>query len=87
MLTIQCRYQLIRAICEDKTDITQIGLIYANRSEDDILMHAQLDRFASSGKLKVFYTLDKPAQGWRGGKGYVTKEMIQEHLPAVSDGA
>lgn len=86
MLTPLHRYQLIRAICEDQFDDTEISLIYANRSESDILMRTQLDHFASTGQLKVFYMLDKPSQGWKGGRGYVNKQTMQEHLPACSDG-
>lgn len=39
-------FQLIRAICSDATDSTSISLVYADRSEPDILLHSQLDRFA-----------------------------------------
>ncbi|KAI4723108.1 hypothetical protein E4T48_00799 [Aureobasidium sp. EXF-10727] len=39
-------YQVIRAICEDKTDDTEISLVYANRSEPDIMMRQQLETFA-----------------------------------------
>lgn len=75
-------------ICEDKTDKTQVSLVYANRSEDDILMRRQLDRFAAENpsKFKVYYMLDNPPKTWSGGKGYVNKQVIQEHLPPVADG-
>lgn len=81
-------FQLIRAICEDKSDSTEVRLIYANRSESDILMRKALDRFSkeSGGQFQVYYMLDKPEPGWKGGVGYCTKETIQEHLPAASNG-
>lgn len=37
-------YQLIRAICEDERDTTEISLIYANQSEEDILLRHELER-------------------------------------------
>jgi hypothetical protein len=43
----------------------QISLIYANVTEDDILLHSELD-FKSrinGDKFRVFYTLDKPPEG------------------------
>ncbi|KAK4574902.1 hypothetical protein LTR86_001744 [Recurvomyces mirabilis] len=79
-------YQLIRAICEDPTDYTEVSLVYANRSESDILLRKQLDGFArsSSGRFRVYYMLDQPPPGWEQGKGYVNEQIIQECLPAVS---
>lgn len=48
-------FQLIRAICEDKTDTTKISLVYANRSEADIMLRDRLDTFAeaSNGQFTV----------------------------------
>jgi cytochrome-b5 reductase len=77
-------YQLIRAICEDKTDDTEISLLYGNRSESDILMRKQLDRFAhqSNGKFKVHSMLNQAPEGWTGGTGFVTKDVLAERMPA-----
>ena len=86
--TSSSRYQLIRAICEDSCDKTKVSLVYANRSQADVIMQDQLDRFAqgSGGKFKVYHTLDKPPPGWKQGIGHVDEQMIKEHLPAASDG-
>lgn len=80
-------YQLIRAICEDDTDLTEVSLIYANRSEEDILLRKELDRFARlyPKNFRVWYMLDTPpAEGWTGGQGFVTKELMKERLPGPS---
>jgi NAD(P)H-flavin reductase len=55
-------YQLIRAICEDDTDTTEISLIYANRAEEDILLKHELETFAAAypQNLKIWYMLDTP---------------------------
>ncbi|KAK5691114.1 hypothetical protein LTR97_011766 [Elasticomyces elasticus] len=76
-------YQLIRAICEDKTDDTEISLVYANRSEADILLRQQLDRFSKSsgGRFKVHYMLDHPGENWTGGKGYINQEVLEQRMP------
>jgi hypothetical protein len=34
--------------------------------------------------LQVFYTVDKPSNNWRGGVGYVSKEMAVKGLPSPS---
>lgn len=82
-----CRYRIIRAICEDPSDTTEASLGYANRSEQDILMRGQLDCFAekSSRRLKVYYVVDKPTPGWKGGVGFVKKQIIKERLPGPAE--
>ncbi|RAO64552.1 uncharacterized protein BHQ10_000564 [Talaromyces amestolkiae] len=79
-------YQLIRAICEDDTDTTEIYLIYANRSEEDILMRDKLEAFALAypRTFKIWYMLDNPSPKWQYGKGYVTPAVMREHLPPPS---
>ncbi|KAK2020447.1 oxidoreductase NAD-binding domain-containing protein, partial [Colletotrichum zoysiae] len=82
-------YQLIRAICEDDRDTTEVSLIYANRSEADILLRRELEAFARRypANLKLHYLLDAPPEGWAHGVGYVTREMMAERFPAPGDGA
>jgi cytochrome-b5 reductase len=79
-------YQVIRAVCEDDRDTTEISLIYANRTEEDILMREELESMARSypKNLKLFYTLDKPPAGWTYGSGFVTKKMMEERFPAAT---
>ncbi|KAL4765939.1 putative cytochrome b5 reductase [Aspergillus foveolatus] len=79
-------YQLIRAICEDPTDTTEISLIYANRSEEDILLRSELEEFASKfpRNLKIWYMLDTPPEKWSFGTGYITAEIMREHLPMAN---
>ncbi|PWY88640.1 hypothetical protein BO94DRAFT_565508 [Aspergillus sclerotioniger CBS 115572] len=79
-------YQLIRAICEDATDLTEISLIYANRTEEDILLRRELDAFAQRypRNLKIWYMLDSPSQDWPYGKGYVTSDIMKDRLPSPS---
>jgi cytochrome-b5 reductase len=39
-------YQVVRAICEDPEDETQVSLVYANREEGDILLREELEALA-----------------------------------------
>lgn len=82
-------YQLIRAICEDESDNTHISLIYANNTEEDILLREELDSFAIQcpEKFSVQYVLAKPPSGWTGESGFVTKEMIATYLPKAESDA
>jgi cytochrome-b5 reductase len=76
-------YQLIRAICEDDTDTTEVSLIYANRSEEDILLRSELEAFARwyPKNFKLWYMLDHPPKNWAYGRGYVTPEVMAAKLP------
>jgi len=81
--------QIIRAILKNSHDHTQVSLIYANVTFDDILLKEELDKLAESqsGKFTVYYVLnEKPALGWEGGVGFVTKDMISRHMPSPREG-
>lgn len=73
-------YQLIRAICEDKTDQTQVHLLYANKSPDDILLRKQLERCQqmAPAKFHLYMSVDKAVPGWNGGVGFIDKKLMQE---------
>ncbi|KAJ7976461.1 NADH-cytochrome b5 reductase [Quillaja saponaria] len=79
-------FQVARAILENPKDKTVVHLIYANVTHEDILLKNELDGLATNYPdcFKVFFVLNEAPEGWNGGVGYVTKEMIQAHLPAAS---
>lgn len=75
--------QVVEAILKNPDDNTQVSLIYANVSPDDILLKQKLDILAANHpNFKVFYTVDNPSKDWRGGVGYVSKDMALKGLPA-----
>lgn len=82
-------YQLIRAICEHERDTTEISLIYANRTEGDILLRAELEDFARRfpRQFKLHYMLDEAPEEWAYGTGYVTPGVMKERLPAPAEDA
>ncbi|KAK6152370.1 hypothetical protein DH2020_015005 [Rehmannia glutinosa] len=79
--------QIIDSILKNPDDHTQVSLLYANVSPDDILLKKKLDVLsASNPNLKViFYTVDNPTKDWLGGKGYISKDMAVKGLPRPSD--
>ncbi|KAJ5241859.1 uncharacterized protein N7469_000186 [Penicillium citrinum] len=79
-------YQLIRAICENDTDTTEISLVYANRSEADILLREELETFARRypKNFKLWYMLDTPPENWAYGSGFVDQSVLEQRLPSVS---
>jgi cytochrome-b5 reductase len=80
-------FQLIRAICADDSDHTQISLLYANNTEEDILLREELDGFVLQcpEKIMVQYVLAKPPGGWTGEAGFVTADMIAKYLPEAAN--
>ncbi|ETE72753.1 NADH-cytochrome b5 reductase 2, partial [Ophiophagus hannah] len=78
--------QLIRHITRDPTDKTKCYLLFANQTEQDILLKPELEDVAAnhSDQFKLWYTLDKPPQGWKYSSGFVTADMIKNHLPPPS---
>jgi len=36
-------------------------------------------------KSQVFYTVDKPSTDWRGGVGFVSKDMVLKGLPGPGE--
>ncbi|KAI8973055.1 hypothetical protein BDB01DRAFT_839092 [Pilobolus umbonatus] len=62
---------------------TKISLIFANQTEEDILLKDELDQLAKEhpDRFKVTYILDKPSKEWTGHAGYVNAELIKANLP------
>lgn len=80
--------QVVKAIIRGRKagDRTEVDLIFANVTKQDILLKEDLDALAAEDKgFRVHYVLDKPPEGWTGGVGYVTSDMITKWLPKPAD--
>lgn len=78
--------QILRSALADPTDKTEFKLIYANVSEDEILMRKELESLQREYPLRfsVYYFLNVAPPNWQGGVGFVTKEAMADFLPAAS---
>jgi len=77
-------YQLIKDICKHPEDETKLQLLFANQSENDILLREELDQFREnySTKFDRWYTIDKSVESdWKYDIGFVNEDMIVKHLP------
>lgn len=79
--------QILQASLLDPQDSCKFSLIYANKTEDDILVRELIDEAVerSRGRFNVTYTLDFPPASWSGPNhktGFITADMIKECLPA-----
>ena len=71
-------FQVAQAILKDPNDRTQVSLVSANLTEDDILLRDELDAYAAKHpNFSVHYVLNTAPKGWAGGVGFVTKETIK----------
>ena len=77
--------QIIRAILRDPQDKTEVYLLYANQTEEDILLRQELDELPKD-RVHVWYTLDRPPANWKYSTGFVTEAMCADHLPAPGQG-
>ncbi|GME95863.1 unnamed protein product [[Candida] boidinii] len=76
--------QVIGYITTTPEDLTNMTLIYANETENDILLKEELDEFSKSyPNFKLVYVLNKPKDSnWdEGYTGLITKELLSEYLP------
>ncbi|CAG8522939.1 13426_t:CDS:2 [Ambispora gerdemannii] len=75
-------YQVIKTVVDDPEDTTELSLIYANQTEQDILLREELDSLASKHpNFKVWYTVDRPPKDWKYSSGFINEELLREHLP------
>ncbi|XP_050700349.1 NADH-cytochrome b5 reductase 3-like isoform X2 [Eriocheir sinensis] len=79
--------QLVRQVARDEGDTTQLALLFANQTEADILLRQELEEAQAQNpdKFKLWYTVDRPEEGWKYSKGFVSAEMISEHLYPPKD--
>ncbi|KAK7419237.1 NADH-cytochrome b5 reductase [Neonectria punicea] len=76
--------QVMRAILRERLngDRTEVDLIFANVTAEDILLKDDLDTLMEQDDgIRVHYVLNQAPEGWTGGIGFVTPEMIKMWLP------
>ncbi|CEG44128.1 nadh-cytochrome b5 [Plasmopara halstedii] len=78
--------QVIKEVCRNPDDETQVVLIFCNRTEKDIILRDELDALQYMyPQFQVHYVVNNADANWKGYTGYVTKKMVEELLPSPSD--
>ncbi|EAW12912.1 putative nitrate reductase [Aspergillus clavatus NRRL 1] len=75
-------YQLIARILKSEPgNGVKIRAIDANKTENDILMHGELDKFALDhpDQFEITHVLSHPGDSWKGQKGHVNEEIIHRY--------
>ncbi|GAA5842170.1 hypothetical protein JCM9279_002804 [Rhodotorula babjevae] len=73
-------WQILQAIDANPQDKTKATLIFANVTEEDILLRKEFEDLAARKpeQFQVHFVLDKPPSGWKGPTGYVNSEVVKE---------
>ncbi|KAG8389719.1 hypothetical protein BUALT_Bualt01G0008000 [Buddleja alternifolia] len=81
-------YQVMQAIMKDPEDRTEMYLVYANRTENDVLLKDELDRWAAenSDRVKVWYVVQESVkEEWKYSVGFISESVLREHIPESSE--
>ncbi|KAM3571276.1 hypothetical protein VYU27_006688 [Nannochloropsis oceanica] len=78
--------QILREMLKDTGDKTKVWLLYANQTENDMLLQEELDDIAQKhpDRFQLYNTLDRPPTKWKQGIGFITPEMVKDHQPPPS---
>mmetsp|Transcript_29837 Transcript_29837/g.43981 ORF Transcript_29837/g.43981 Transcript_29837/m.43981 type:complete len:932 (+) Transcript_29837:87-2882(+) len=82
-------WQVMSAVLRDEADSTKLNLIFANNTEDDILLQEELnDMDSENEQCQVYHTIATPKnpETWSQGVGFITQEMVEQQFgPARED--
>jgi predicted ferric reductase len=56
-------------------------LFYGNKTWEDVAFREELEALGARLDLRVVHILEKPPEGWEGERGFVTREVLERHLP------
>ncbi|CBZ52712.1 hypothetical protein NCLIV_025010 [Neospora caninum Liverpool] len=76
-------FQLLSSILRAGGDSTSLSLLFANRTEDDILLRDELEEMHEQypDKFQCSFTVDVPSPTWRFYSGFVNEEMLKAVMP------
>lgn len=74
-------YQMIKAIVNDPKDQTKITLLYANKTEQDILLKKEMKGLQTKKPFIWRNTLEQVPAGWTDYQGFITKDMLKTLFP------
>ena len=65
----------------DREDEHSVVLFYGNRNWEDVIFREEISELEGRLNLKVVHVLEDPAEGWEGEAGYITRDVLDRHLP------
>ncbi|KYK70651.1 putative NADH-cytochrome b5 reductase 1 [Toxoplasma gondii TgCatPRC2] len=79
-------FQLLSSILRTGGDKTTVSLLFANRTEEDILLRDELEEMCEQypDQFECAFTVDVPSPTWRYFSGFVNEEMLKKVMPPPS---
>jgi cytochrome-b5 reductase len=74
-------FQVIKSMLKDPSDNTNVYLLFANQTADDILLSEELNEIASHPNINIWYTLDRAPADWKYSTGFINQDMLRDHMP------
>jgi predicted ferric reductase len=65
----------------DRNDQRPVCFFYGNSDWESITYREELEILQGQLNLRVIHTLNRPPVGWQGEIGYVTRDVLERHLP------
>ena len=67
---------------------TRMRLIFANQTEQDMLLGEELEKWAAEDdRFEVHHILSKASESWKGSRGRCSEQLFREHLFPGEKGA
>lgn len=79
--------QIITAVMKDPEDPTVCHLLFANQTVKDILLRPELEEVLANNpdRFKLWFTLDRAPEDWEYSQGFISEDMVRDHLPPPAD--
>lgn len=76
--------QVLHVMTRDPEDQTRATLLFANKTEPDILLREELEALAAAhpDRLTLRYVLEDPPPDWAQEKGRISADMVAKYMPA-----
>lgn len=77
---------VMRHIALDKDDQTEVTLLFSNKTEDDVLLHDELSKYAAEHKLKYVWTITREApKDPHANTGRINLSLLEKSIPKPSE--
>jgi predicted ferric reductase len=65
----------------DDGDPRPVILVYGNKTWEDVTFREELEAMSGEMNLRTVHLLEEPDDDWEGETGFVTRELLEKHLP------
>jgi cytochrome-b5 reductase len=75
--------QIARYVFKHDKNQTNVTLLFANKSENDILLRDEIEQMKKENpeRFRFTFTVDSPPEGWNHQTGPINEDMLRDCLP------